>query len=242
MTEPQTFAGSVAVVTGGASGIGAACVERFGGLGAAVVVADIAPGHGRGEPPTDVSDERSCSALANYVRDRHGRVDHVVLAAGVVLDGPAPLLDAPLEGWHRILDVNLTGVLLSARALVPLMTSGGTITIITSGEFQHATIDNGAYCVSKAGAWMLTKMLALELAPQSIRVNAVAPGFVETPMTAPFLAGAGRRDKLVGLTPVGRIGRPDDVAAAVVYLAGESGSFVTGTTLWVDGGIAVNER
>lgn len=242
MTARNQFSDAVVVVTGGASGIGAACADRFAELGAAVVIADIDVDHDRAEPATDVSDERSCGALASYVRDLHGKVDHVVLAAGVVLDGPAPLLEAPLEGWHRVLDVNLTGVLLSARALVPLMSGGGTITIITSGEFQHATVDNGAYCVSKAGGWMLTKMLALELAPRSIRVNAVAPGFVETPMTAPFLAGTGRRDKLVGLTPVGRIGQPDDVAAAVVYLAGESGSFVTGTTLWVDGGIAVNER
>ncbi len=242
MSGAATFDGAVAVVTGGASGIGEACAARLAELGAEVAVADVAPGGGRGEPLTDVSDEQSLLGFANYVGDRHGRIDHVVLAAGVVLDGPAPLLDAPLDTWHRILDVNLTGVLLSVRALVPLMTAGGTITIITSGESQHATIDNGAYCVSKAGAWMLTKMLALELAPQSIRVNAVAPGFIETPMTAPFLAGAGRRDKLIGLTPVKRIGQPADVAAAVVYLAGESGSFVTGTTLWVDGGLAVNER
>lgn len=242
MTADGPFSGTVVVVTGGASGIGRACVDRFAALGAEVVVADVAPLDGRHEPPTDVSDEDACAALASYVRERHGTVDHLVLAAAVVLDGPAPLVDAPLEGWHRVLDVNLTGVLLSVRALVPLMTGGGTITIITSGEFQHATVDNGAYCVSKAGAWMLTKTLALELAPRSIRVNAVAPGFVETPMTAPFLAAPGRRDKLVGVTPLGRVGQPDDVAAAVVYLAGESGSFVTGTTLWVDGGIAVNER
>jgi 3-oxoacyl-[acyl-carrier protein] reductase len=235
------FEGTVAVVTGGASGIGAACAARFGSLGARVVVADLAGTDGD-EPEVDVTDEQSCRRLADHVRDRFGRIDHLVLAAGTILDGPAPLMESPLEGWHRVIDVNLNGLLVATRELVPLMGEGGTITVITSGEYQHATVNNGAYCVAKAGAWMLTKMLALELAPRSIRVNAVAPGFIETPMTAPFLAGPGRRDKLVELTPVKRVGTPDDVAAAVTYLASSDASFVTGTTLWVDGGIAVNER
>lgn len=235
------FEGAVAVVTGGASGIGAACVERFRSLGARVVVADLVVSDGD-QPQVDVTDEESCRQLADHVRERFGRLDHLVLAAGTILDGPAPLMESSLEGWHHVLDVNLNGLLVSTRELVPIMVDGGTITVITSGEYQHATVNNGAYCVAKAGAWMLTKMLALELAPRSIRVNAVAPGFIETPMTAPFLAGPGRRDKLVDLTPVKRVGTPDDVAAAVTYLAGSDASFVTGTTLWVDGGIAVNER
>jgi NAD(P)-dependent dehydrogenase (short-subunit alcohol dehydrogenase family) len=227
----------VAVVTGGASGIGAACVERLSADGFVCVVADV-----RAEPPVDVADEASCRAFADAVARQHGRVDALVLAAGIVLDGPAPLLDAPLATWHRVLDVNLTGVLLTARALVPLMPDGGSIVVITSGEFQHATVGNGAYCVAKAGAWMLTKTLALELAPRRIRVNAVAPGFIDTPMTAPFLSVAGRRDKLAERTPLGRVGSAADVAAAVSYLCGPDAGFVTGTTLWVDGGIATNER
>ncbi len=227
----------VAVVTGGASGIGAACVERLTADGLRCVVADL-----RGEPPVDVADERSCARLAELVADQHGRVDVLVLAAGIVLDGPAPLVDSPLTDWHRVLDVNLTGALLPVRALVPLMRDGGSIVVITSGEFQHATVGNGAYCVAKAGAWMLTKTLALELAPRRIRVNAVAPGFIDTPMTAPFLSVAGRREKLAERTPLGRVGSADDVAGAVAYLCGPDAGFVTGTTLWVDGGIATNER
>lgn len=228
----------LAVVTGGASGIGAACVSRFEQAGDVAVSADVA-----GDPPVDVTSEDSCAQLAERLRADHGgRVDVLVLGAGIVLDEPAPLVEAPLDTWHRVLDVNLTGLLLPVRALVPLMPAGSSIVVLTSGEFQHPTAGNGAYCVAKAGGWMLTKMLAVELAPQGIRVNAVAPGFVETPMTAPFLAVGDRRAKLEQRTPLGRIGTVDDVAAAVAYLAGAEASFVTGTTLWVDGGLATHER
>jgi NAD(P)-dependent dehydrogenase (short-subunit alcohol dehydrogenase family) len=226
----------VAVVTGGASGIGSACAERLG-ASHHVIVADV-----RGEPPVDVSDAASCDALADRIRGAHGRVDVIVAAAAIVLPQPSPLVEGDLADWHRVLDVNLTGILLPVRSLVPLMTDGGSIVVITSGEFQHATVDNGAYCVAKAGAWMLTKTLALELASRRIRVNAVAPGFVDTPMTAPYLAVGDRRAKLEARTPMGRVGTVDDVAGAVAYLCGPDAAFVTGTTLWVDGGLATNER
>lgn len=227
----------VAVVTGGASGIGAACVERLTDDGYICLSADV-----HGDPPVDVTDEASCQTFAETVARQHGHLDALVLAAGIVLDGPAPLLDAPLDAWRRVLDVNLTGLLLATRALGPLLARGSSIVVITSGEFQHATVGNGAYCVAKAGAWMLTKTLALELAPRGIRVNAVAPGFIDTPMTAPFLSVPGRREKLAERTPVGRVGSAADVAGAVAYLCGPDAGFVTGTTLWVDGGIATNER
>lgn len=228
----------VAVVTGGASGIGAACIERFREQGMAAVSADVAS-----DPPTDVTSEQSCEQLTKRLRAEHGgRVDVLVLGAGIVLDQPAPLVDAPLDTWHRVLDVNLTGLLLPVRALVPLMPEGSSIVVLTSGEFQHPTAGNGAYCVAKAGGWMLTKMLAVELAPRGIRVNAVAPGFIDTPMTAPFLDVGDRRSKLEQRTPLSRIGTVDDVVGAVGYLAGPESSFVTGTTLWVDGGLATHER
>ena len=227
----------LAVVTGGARGIGAACVERLRSEGFETIVADVLA-----DPPVDVTDEQSCAALAGSVKATGGRVGALVLSAGIVLDHPAPLLDTPIEEWHEVLDVNLTGVLLPIRALSPFIADGASIVVVTSGEFQHATVDNGAYCVAKAGAWMLTKMLALELAPRSIRVNAVAPGFIDTPMTAPYLAVPGRRAKLAERTPLGRVGTVEDVAGAVAYLCGPAGGFVTGTTLWVDGGLATNER
>jgi 3-oxoacyl-[acyl-carrier protein] reductase len=227
----------VAVVTGGASGIGAACVQRLA-VQYDVVVADLAS-----DPAVDVVDVASCEELADRLSaPSFGPVEVIVAAAGIVLDHPSPLVEGPLDDWHRVLDVNLTGILLPIRALVPLMTRGGSIVVITSGEFQHATVGNGAYCVAKAGGWMLTKTLALELADRGIRVNAVAPGFIDTPMTAPFLAVGDRRSKLAERTPAGRVGTVDDVAGAVAYLCSEDATFVTGTTLWVDGGIATNER
>jgi 3-oxoacyl-[acyl-carrier protein] reductase len=227
----------VAVVTGGASGIGAACARRLAER-YDVVVADLA-----GDPAVDVADDDSCEQLATRLRDpAYGHVEVIVAAAGIVLDHPSPLVEGSLHEWHRLLEVNLTGILRPIRALVPLMTRGGSIVVITSGEFQHATVGNGAYCVAKAGAWMLTKTLALELADRGVRVNAVAPGFIDTPMTAPFLAVGDRRSKLADRTPAGRVGTVDDVAGAVGYLCSDEASFVTGITLWVDGGIATNER
>jgi NAD(P)-dependent dehydrogenase (short-subunit alcohol dehydrogenase family) len=228
---------SVAVVTGGASGIGAACLQRFSADGHTVVNVDLVA-----DPPVDVSSEAACHALAARLRKEHGRVDVLVLAAGIVLPRATALVESPLADWQRLLDVNLTGVLLPVKELTPLMGDGSSIVVITSGESQHATIGNGAYCVAKAGAWMLTKVLALELAPLGIRVNAVAPGFIDTPMTAPFLAVGNRRERLAERTPLGRVGTVDDVVAAVAYLCSPAASFITGTTMWVDGGLATNER
>lgn len=234
---PRTLEGRVAVVTGGASGIGAAVVDRLERDGATVVVADIAA-----LPQVDVTDEASCIALANRVREAHGRVDIVVLAAAIVLDGDHRVLTDDLASWHHVLNTNLTGTLLPLRAIEDLLSDGASVVTITSGEYQHATPGNGAYCVAKAGVWMLTKTLALELASRRIRVNAVSPGFVDTPMTAPFLAAEGRRAKVAAATPLARIGMPVDIANAVAWLASDESSFVTGETLHVDGGIAVNER
>lgn len=231
------LSGKVAVVTGGASGIGAAVVDRLERDGASVVVADIA-----GNPRVDVTDEAMCTALAEKIRAEHGRVDIVVLAAAIVLDADHRVLTDDIAAWHKVLDTNLTGTLLPLRALEPMLSSGASIITITSGEYQHATPGNGAYCVAKAGVWMLTKTLALELAERGIRVNAVSPGFIDTPMTAPFLAAPGRRDKVAAATPLRRVGAPTDVAGAVAWLAGDESSFVTGETIHVDGGIATNER
>ena len=233
----SSLAGRIAVVTGGANGIGAAIVERLRADGATVEIADIAA-----SPATDVTNEKSCTEFAQRVITAHARVDIMVLAAAIVLPADHRVLTDSLESWDRVLDVNLTGTLLPLRAFESHFSDGASIITITSGEYQHATPGNGAYCVAKSGVWMLTKTLALELAHRHIRVNAVAPGFIETPMTKPFLDAPGRRDKVVAVTPLGRIGQPRDVADAVSWLAGDQSSFVTGTTIWVDGGIAVNER
>ncbi|MSO58911.1 MAG: SDR family oxidoreductase [Ilumatobacteraceae bacterium] len=233
----SSLAGRIAVVTGGASGIGAAIVQRLLADGAIVEIADIAS-----SPATDITNETSCIEFAQRVVDAHGHVDIVVLAAAIVLSADHRVLTDSLDAWSRVIDVNLTGTLLPLRALEPYIANNASIITITSGEYQHATPGNGAYCVAKSGVWMLTKTLALELAHRQIRVNAVAPGFIETPMTQAFLDAPGRRDKVVAITPLGRLGQPNDVADAIAWLAGDQSSFVTGTTIWVDGGIAVNER
>ncbi len=233
----QPLAGRIAVVTGGASGIGAAIVDRLARDGATVEIVDIAH-----SPAVDVTSADSCAAFAERLRASHGRVDIVVLAAAIVLSADHRVLTDDVESWHKVLDVNLNGTLLPLRALEPLLATGASIVTITSGEYQHATPGNGAYCVAKSGVWMLTKTLALELADRQIRVNAVSPGFIDTPMTAPFLAAPGRREKVAANTPMRRIGTPTDVANAVAWLVSDESSFVTGETIHVDGGIAVNER
>lgn len=233
----QPLAGRIAVVTGGSSGIGATIVDRLARDGATVEIVDIAH-----SPAVDVTSTDACAAFAERVRASHGHVDIVVLAAAIVLSADHRVLTDDVESWHKVLDVNLNGTLLPLRALEPLLATGASIVTITSGEYQHATPGNGAYCVAKSGVWMLTKTLALELADRQIRVNAVSPGFIDTPMTAPFLAAPGRREKVAANTPMRRVGTPTDVANAVAWLASDESSFVTGETIHVDGGIAVNER
>jgi NAD(P)-dependent dehydrogenase (short-subunit alcohol dehydrogenase family) len=250
--------GKVVVVTGGGSGIGRACVLRLAEEGAAAcVVADIDGGAasrvaseiGVGEPFTlDVTDEAACDALAAHVVQQHGRVDALVAAAGIAgyqVPGGHSAVHGSFEGWRRVLDVNLDGLMLTNRAVARQMIEGrvaGSIVNITS--MCSAWTSGGAtpYAVSKAGAWTLTKCLALELADHGIRVNAVGPGFVETPMTAATRADVAAADGVVQRTPLGRFGQPVEIANAVLFLASDEASFVTGEILYADGGFNAPSR
>ncbi len=221
----------VAVVTGGASGIGAAVVERLAGHGARTVIWD------RGDPADvrcDVSDPASVDAALDRTLELAGPPTLVVACAGIGHSGLLCELD-PSE-WDRVMDVNLKGVWLTLRACARSMkATGGAMGVITSVNSRLADANMGAYCVSKAGAEMLVRVAANEWAEDGIRVNGVGPGVTNTPMLgrAPQL---GVFDAVVGRTPLGRLGEAAEIADAVIAML--SLDWVTGQNLMTDGGLS----
>lgn len=243
--------GRRALITGGASGIGAATAARFAAEGAKVVIVDLPAQRARaeavvariagkgGEAVFAAADVRVAEDLDEAValaRERFGGLDAVVAAAGIVSGGP--LLSVSLDEWQRVLDVNLTGVLLTVRAAAPLLTATPGSTVVTIASAAARRPGAGAYSVSKAAVWMLTRNLAEELAPRGVRVNAIGPGFIDTPMLdrARELAGAAWYEGLPSQIPLGRIGTPDDVANVALFLTSAESGYLTGSILHPDGG------
>lgn len=220
----------VAVVIGGASGIGAAIVEAYGAQGWRAVAADL-PGTGAAAT-VDVTDEESVAALLDGVLAEHGRLDIVVNSAGVSTLGA--IVDLAADEWRRIVDVCLTGTFLVIKHAGQRLTAGGTIISLSSLNGRQPGAGLAPYCASKAGVSMLTEVAALELGPRGIRVNAIAPGLVATPLTQPAIDIPGIEDDYLDNTPLGRSGRPDEIAAAAVYLA--TAEWVTGEVLDINGG------
>ncbi|MGI3786643.1 MAG: SDR family NAD(P)-dependent oxidoreductase [Janthinobacterium lividum] len=239
---------STAVVTGGGSGIGAAVARLLAAAGASVVVADldeaaavaveneiVAAGGVAAAFPADVGRPEDAAALVTFARQRFGDLRLAVNNAGVGSTGTL-LGDHTDEDWQRILTVNLTGVFYGLRAQLPAIADagGGAVVNIASVMGTVATPGSAAYTAAKHGVVGLTKTAALEYAASGVRVNAVGPGYIETPL----LDGRGPRDRaaLVERTPLGRLGTPEDVAALVVFLLGEGAAFITGSFHLVDGG------
>jgi meso-butanediol dehydrogenase / (S,S)-butanediol dehydrogenase / diacetyl reductase len=237
------LAGQVALVTGGGTGIGAATARRFGEEGAAVVVTGrrpepleaLARETGAVVVQGDVADASHVAEAVATAIDRFGRLDVLVNNAGI--GGP---------DWQRVIDVNLTGARLTSEAALPhLVEHRGSIVNVSSVSAFVAHGGGAAYNTSKAGLVMLTKSLALDYGPQGVRVNAVCPGWVRTEMGDRSMdklaaARAITRDEAYARTarhvPLGRAGRPEEIAAACLFLASNEASFVTGATLVVDGG------
>ena len=226
--------GKVALVSGGASGIGRAVAERLAAEGAVAVGCDVSA-----SPDgiiCDVRDAEACAAAVAVVLDRHGRLDILANVAGVGISRTIGELTP--DEWRRVIDVNLTGTfLLSQSALPALLETQGTIVNMGSVAGLRATPYNAAYCASKGGVIMLTKSMALELAKAGVRVNAVCPASVDTPFLRNFELPEGADMALLAraASPMGRRIDPDEVAGAVAYLASDDAATISGTTLVIDG-------
>jgi meso-butanediol dehydrogenase/(S,S)-butanediol dehydrogenase/diacetyl reductase len=228
--------GWVAVVTGGASGIGAACSEVLGECGVSVLVADR-----EGDPAVDVTDRDALDGLAAEVRDDHGRLDVLVNAAGILTPN-APVDDIPVDELRRNLEVNLLGTFQACQAFGPLLRgSRGAVVNVASQAALVSLPQQAAYTASKGAVAALTRSLAIDWAGQGVRVNAVAPGFTLTPMTEAFFENETFASAARQRIPLGRILEAREIAGAAVFLASPLASAVTGVVLPVDGGWTAGE-
>ncbi len=244
--------GRTYIVTGAASGIGKATAQRLLGEGARVIGADVAAAPDLGTAvaadrwafhPVDVTDEGSVEGLVAAAVAFGGTVDGLVNAAGVAGGGPVHML--PMSEWQRVIDINLTGTFLMAKHVIAQLLAQpavegrrGSIVTLASIEGLEGTAGGSAYSASKGGVVILTKNMAIDYAGRGIRVNAICPGFIVTPMTdAVFGPGmeAARID-IVAEHKLGRMGEPEEIAAAAAFLLSDDASFITGHALPVDGG------
>jgi len=254
MDEKESFAGKVAFVTGAANGIGRAAALAFAREGASVVVADVSE---QGNLETsrmieelgaralavrcDVSRAEDVRAALDKTVEAFGRLDFAFNNAGV----EQPVMgaaDITLEQWTRIIDIDLRGVFLCMKHEIPLMLKQGRGAIVntSSGAGVKGFRGQAAYCAAKYGVVGLTKAAALDYAPSHIRVNAVCPGIIDTPMMQRFSGGTPEgREVVIAQEPVGRMGRPEEIAAAVIWLCSDAAAFVTGHAMVIDGGQTV---
>jgi NAD(P)-dependent dehydrogenase (short-subunit alcohol dehydrogenase family) len=230
----------VALVVGGASGIGLACVEALAADGWHVVVADLRPDPDRPAVAVDVRDRDALRGAVESIASEHGSIGAVVYAAGTAR--VTPLLEIEPAEWDLVTSVNLTGAFNVMQACAPHMPSGSSFTLISSVDSAAPVAGLAHYCAAKAGAEALVRGAALELGPRGIRCNAVLPGVVRTPLMAGTLDRPGVTEAFVERTPLGRIAGSDDIAAVVAFLASQSARWVTGVSLPVDGGMSLREH
>jgi NAD(P)-dependent dehydrogenase (short-subunit alcohol dehydrogenase family) len=245
--------GKVAVITGAGSGIGRVAASLFAAEGARVVVADVVADHAESTVAditsaggtavavtVDVADERQVAIMVDAAVETYGGLHVLFNNAGIFPEEDGGVLDTPPDTWERVMQVNLKGVWLGCRAAVPAMLESGGGSIVNVASFvalMGAATAQIAYTASKGGVLAMTRELAVEYARRGIRANAICPGPIETPLLAELLADPARRQRRLVHIPIGRFGRPDEIAKAALFLASDDSSFVTGSALVVDGGI-----
>lgn len=242
--------GKIAIVTGASGGIGLATARMFAEAGASVVLSArragrieeeaqrlVDAGHDAVAIPADVTDATQVEALVARTVERYGRLDYAVNNAGVIADRK-PAHEISQDEWNWQISVNLTAVWLSMKyELAQMVTQGsGAIVNLSSTAGLRGAPLLAAYNASKYGVVGLTKSAGLEYAPQGIRVNAVCPGWVETPMTAEFGSDPERRKMMVASEPIGRTAQPEEIASTILWLCSDAASFVTADAIAVDGG------
>ncbi len=246
----QRFEGRVAVITGGASGIGFATAKRLAGEGAKVVIGDLTPEQGKAAADevggafiqTDVTDAEQVENLFATTVDQFGSVDVAFNNAGISPPEDDSILTTGIEAWDRVQKVNLTSVYLCCKAVLPHMQRQGRGSIVNTASFvavMGAATSQISYTASKGGVLAMTRELGVQFARENIRVNALCPGPVNTPLLKELFAKDPERAarRLVHV-PVGRFAEPEEIAAAVAFLASDDASFITAAQFLVDGGIS----
>jgi NAD(P)-dependent dehydrogenase (short-subunit alcohol dehydrogenase family) len=235
--SPDTFAHLVAVVTGGGSGIGAAVTGRLRAAGAEVLVADLTPAE-PGDPSIDVTDAVSVAAFADDVRKRFGRCDLLVNCAGAVAVGTVTECTEP--EWNRVFDVNVRGTWETSRHFLPMMPPGSAIVNVASAAGLRPIPGMAAYVASKAAVVGLTRAMALDHAPQQVRVNCVCPGLVDTPLAARAQEDrpVSTKQSVTGFEDylIKRQASADEIAAYICFLGSSDAGYITGAAVAVDGG------
>jgi len=246
----ERLTGRVAVVTGGASGIGLATVRRFASEGARVVIADLSAEAGKAAAdevsglyvPTDVTDPEAVERLFAAAHDAYGSVDIAFNNAGISPPDDDSILDTGLDAWRKVQEVNLTSVYLCCKAAIPYMRAQGRGSIINTASFvavMGSATSQISYTASKGGVLAISRELGVQFAREGVRVNALCPGPVSTPLLQELFAkDAERAARRLVHIPIGRFAEASEIAAAVAFLASDDASFITASTFLVDGGIS----
>jgi meso-butanediol dehydrogenase/(S,S)-butanediol dehydrogenase/diacetyl reductase len=238
--------GKTAFVTGGSGGIGSAICSRFAREGARVIAADLAPPaearEGTDFIEYDVTDEAACRQTFEQLSDRWDRLDILVNAAGIEIE--KTIEHTTLEEWNRIFAINVTGMFLTSKYALPLLRRAGAASIVNFGSYDGFIADPGlaAYCATKGAVHALTRAMACDHGPEGIRVNAVCPGYVDTPMLQSFFGESGDIESLKqavrDVHPIRSYGRPEDVANLVNWLASDEARYASGQLWVIDGGLS----